>query len=503
MGLFSKKIPTGPDIINSEDEVLGNLDELQRNRVAVTVQVKGQKWRSSIYSLDLKKKIMRIQDVEGMESCNKMEVQCVFTLDSLLYAFPSRIFYTEGKPNLEIPEYLEMKKQRKNPRISFSPRENINVSALEGLGAGVGITGKAIDLTKEAITIMIERAIMLQNEKQVSPHMGLLKIGGELMIVKINKLPGCPVIQCSGVVLRLSRHGDWQLVIRLTGVPANLQAAIDTLIQDRYMEPKAVRRSYKKRLQMDKEREEREKTTQEKAILEYTGNGIKEGVREKPVEPEISFVPRGKVTRFIKDESLLKEEPQLLSSQPGKITETTSETITETTTGATNETTMESLTGLERVSQVDEEEEPGITLPTFEEIKIPGQEERASQQLPMIISLGEELDKELSFLEDVEEFQWEHVSSPLQIIKALNRHKTAFLMCTVTFKGQSMLEYLEKIAPMGVLKEVEIILYSQERLSPKDLIKCRMLGIQDVFHLPLDDPGLVLDLINTPGSSQL
>lgn len=457
MGLFGKKIPSGPNVINIEDEILGNLDEIERSRASLTVHVKNHKWRSSIYNMDVKKKVLRIQDVEGMEEYNKKDVQCNFTLDRLMYVFSSKLFYSGGKPHLEIPEYLERKKQRKNPKITLSRRENVNVSAMEGLGTGVGVTGKAVDLTKDSITLTITRAMMMQNQKEVSPHMGLLKIGGELLIVKINKIPGCPVLECSANVVQLTRKGDWHLTIRLKNIPSKIQAAIEALIKERYGEPKPVKRSYKKRLLMEKEREERLKAEQEKTAAKAAPTNDQQTAPAE--EPDISFTPKTAKPRFIKDESLLKDDPLAPSS----------------------------------IFAAD---------PPAKETAPPVEEQKASEQLPMILSLGEDLEDQLLFLDDVEEFQWEHVSSPMKIIKSLNRGKTEFLMSTLMFKGQSMLEYLEKIQPMGVLKGVEIVIFSKESLGPKDLIKCRMLGINDVFLFPLEDPDLVLDFIGVTDSGQ-
>jgi hypothetical protein len=63
-----------------------------------------------------------------------------------------------------------------------------------------------------------------------------------------------------------------------------------------------------------------------------------------------------------------------------------------------------------------------------------------------------------------------------------------------------MLDYLEKISNMGVLNGVDIILFSEEKIPPKDLIKCRMLGIQHTIQLPLSTKDQLLGIIK-PGAA--
>jgi hypothetical protein len=116
---------------------------------------------------------------------------------------------------------------------------------------------------------------------------------------------------------------------------------------------------------------------------------------------------------------------------------------------------------------------------------------------PVLLSIGENLKETLGFLNDISGFRWVHVESPLKIIKTLNDTKPAFLFSTLVFKRQPMLDYLEKISSMGVLGDVGIILLSDDQLPPKDLIRCRMMGIQHTLKLPLQSPAQVLDIIST------
>lgn len=113
----------------------------------------------------------------------------------------------------------------------------------------------------------------------------------------------------------------------------------------------------------------------------------------------------------------------------------------------------------------------------------------------MILSIGENLKEHLGLLQEIEGYRWIHVDSPLRIIKTFNENKTLFFFFSLNFRNQPMLEYIEKLTNMGLLTDVTMVLFFKESIPPKDMIKCRMSGIEHMLKLPLESPNQVLDII--------
>jgi len=425
--------------VNSEDEVLGYIDELYSQRFPIEVRLREKSKICDIYFLDVSRKLVRIQDDPEFANYDKKTVLCGFSLDQNWFSFQAKLIIFDGKPHLELPMTVTQVERRKHRRANISARENVNVTALEGLGAGVGVFGTAVNVNVEGICIAIDRAMQLQNEKTITPSYDMLKKGTKLMVIKVNRIPGVPVFQCEAVVNRIGRKAKWMLALEFEKLPGPIRSAIEKFVQSRYVPNKAVRRSYKRRLEMQKKRE----MDRQPQPAEST-NSVSS--KEKP--KELIFV----------------QEP-------------TAETSFKT-----------AAQQLEMIIPVADDNEQHQDDLKFSDAEQPLK--------PVLISLGDELKDELSFLLDVDEYEWVHAQTPMKIIKFLNERKAGFLLIPPEFNSQSMLEYLERIAGMGVLSGVEIILFTKESLPPKDLIKSRMLGIQHVIALPLENADQVLKIIS-------
>ena len=456
MALFGKKSKDlGPGVIITEDEVLGHVDEIFRQRGTISVRTKDKYWQCSLYFVDVKRKILRIEDSPGLSENNDKPVQCGFTLDGTWFVFQSKLLYSDGKPHVLMPSAIKHHDRRKFPRVNISPRESVRVSVLQSLGAGIGITGLATNVNVEGICIKIERCINLQNEQNVPLRHDLLPPGTELMIVKVNRIPGVPSFEAPAIVRWLAPGAGGRLAVQFPKLPGAFKAAIENFVQSRYLPYRPVKRSYQRRQEIEREKEiERQR--------EEVQPPAQENEAAKPTDKQgpVLFIP--------------EESPQVetAAKEPeAPVIRTFSPDI--------KETLLPDLADL----ALDEEEEIEEALP------------------PIVLSLGDELKESLSFLEGLDKYEWIHAESPMRVIKFLRERKCDFLILPPEYKQQSMLEYLEKMSGMGILNEVGIILLSNEQLSPKDLIKCRMLGIEHTLRLPLESPDQIRGIISAANSA--
>lgn len=468
MALFAKKqkksIP-GKEI-NTEDEILGYLDDISRYRITLTIQAGKETLNSSVYSAEEKEGIIKIQGDPILEEFVNKNVVCGFPMDNTYYIFNTKVVMHEYRPQLAMPDQILRKERRKSPRTNFTPRQQVKVAVLQGLGSGTGVTGLAVDVNLNGICLAIERALSLQNERELSPGGHLFKPGDQLAIVKVNKIPGVPVFDITGTVNRVFLSGKWKLAIEFSKLPGNIRTLLDRLLKERCPKFHPVRRSRKKRLEMDAIREQEE-------------------AQQETVEPE---KPRMKSITFSSAE---EQEPE---APPAEETEAAPETETAADTETIVEPDVETELEPEAISEPEVEGEPE---PEPQLIPVPEPEPQPEPELltNALISLGEILDRHLSFLEDQADLTWIHVDNPLRIVRNLNEKHPRFLLLPLTFNEQSMLDYLQKINSLGVLKDVEVIIFSEEDVPPKEIIKSKMLGIKHMLKLPLESPAQLLEIL--------
>ncbi len=452
MALFSRRKKSGSGIC-TEDEILGFIDDVVRNRQKLTISSKKITVVTSVYSVDDKNKIIRVQNDPELEYLEDQAVICGFSLDRTWYVFKSKVITHEGRIHVTLPEEIQRKERRKSNRTTISLREKVKVAALEGLGTGIGVTGMAVDVGTGGICMAIERAMVMQNEREVNPGYNLLDEGTELMIVKVNRLPGIPPFEVPGIVNRIDRVGKWRLAIQFSKMPGKTEALIKNLLDSRRSPVRTVRRSRKRRMEMDAARKKEEAETATEAAVEAKSEALDEPVTPEETPPSnnnrVTFTP-------------LKTQP----SSP-----------------ATAET------------QMTESQDSPVSTPAAAPIEPPTPPEPPEDCL---LSLGDELDKHLDLLKTKTTIKWLHVDNPLRIVRNLNEKHPRFLLLPLKFREQSMLDYLQKIAGMGVLKEVKIILLSDEEIPMREIVKSKMLGIKHMLKLPLENPDQLLEIINTP-----
>jgi hypothetical protein len=269
-------------------------------------------------------------------------------------------------------------------------------------------------------------------------------------ILKVSGLPGVPTIQVEGEVLRIMQQGGWRIAIAFRKLPGKFQNAIKNLVTERYMPYKLVHRSYKRRQEAELERQKEKEAPAATQDMDKSENPVL-----------VPLPPRGGKVTFAKE----------ADSHPMDSLATTSPKTAPANNAPTNAA-------------------PAAVAP------VP----QPKPQGQILLSIGDELKQALAFLANLPKYRWVHVDNPLKIIKTLNEAKPTFLLSPYLLRRQSMLEYLEKIASMGVLGTVKIVLLTPEKLPPKDIIRCRMLGIQYILSLPLESPSQLQNIIENSNS---
>lgn len=259
MPIFSRKSKSNSSddiVISAEDEVLAYLDEVFRKRIPMTIAYKGKEFCGDIMFMDQKNRAMRMQMTVN-PALNGAEVLVGFPLDRTWWAFKSKLVINQDKPHLMFPKAIARRERRKDPRTSFTAREQVKVTVMEGLGSGHGLFGMACDVSPNGICITIEKCMMLANEKEISPSPTLYSPNARLAFVKINKIPGMVMLETQGLAKRVFRDGNkWKCAIELDGLGRTERTAVLRFIEPRLLEFKVVKRSMKAREDADSRRAE-------------------------------------------------------------------------------------------------------------------------------------------------------------------------------------------------------------------------------------------------------
>lgn len=254
MGLFSKKSKSsGPQegVIQTQDEILAYLDELIRLKTSLEIRSGKSSASTPIMYLDETNNCIKLLRDEGLTP--NQEVLCGFSMDRTWFSFKSKLVAVDGKPFLAFPQAIVHQERRAHRRVQFTAREQVKVTVLESLGTGNGAFGMAQDISENGLCFSISKAMILDNEKEIPPSPSLFKPGTKLMMVKINRIPGCAPLEIEGVAQRVAQDGGWKCAITFRNLPKPAQSSIQRLVENRSIPFKLVRRSRKKRQEMDQE----------------------------------------------------------------------------------------------------------------------------------------------------------------------------------------------------------------------------------------------------------
>ena len=292
--LFKSKTEGNENSINTLDEILGYFDEIFKQRKEIEIRVRKKIFLCGIYEINEKKKILRIQD-KDMALYNKDAVKCGFTLDNTWFSFNSTLMIIDNKPHINIPKEISQNERRKHKRVSFAQRENANASILESFSKGIGITGSILNISLGGICVEINRALAIENEREVTPQPNLIQSGTKLGLVRIKGITGFAELDTNGVVNEIRRGHKWKIAIELPKLSNDIKNNFERFINSRSQEFSLVRRSRKKRIEAEKKRKsEMKKMQQDKQLsndvstkstntmsVETLDKGIKKDVKNK------------------------------------------------------------------------------------------------------------------------------------------------------------------------------------------------------------------------------
>lgn len=435
MPLFTRKNKSKSSsddiVLTQEDEIVAYIDEVFRKRISVQFTIKGKQISANILFMDSKNKAMRIQMDGYSQGMHGMDVMAGFALDRTWWSFKTKLVGIQDKPHLLIPKAIAHNERRKMPRTSFTSREQVKVTVMEGLGSGHGVFGMANDVSTGGICLTIEKAMVLANEKEISPSPTLFKPGARLGYVKINRVPGTQAIETSGIAKRVYRDGKWKCAIELDKLSKPDRTGFARFIEPRVLEFKFVKRSMKKREEIDARRAE------SPSMSGRPGAG-----------PAAAPPPGNKAPAPPKAKKAAAPPP----SGPAAATQA-----------------------------------PAPPAPTG--APKPPTQAAAPEAGPKtkVLVIGESLLNELPFLEDADcPFTPLVGSTPVNVIRLLTEENPPIILCGSQFKGRSSIVVLERITNMGMAENRKIFVCSKD-LQSKDRIKFKMMKIGRFVGLPVKD----------------
>ena len=140
-----------------------------------------------------------------------------FTLDGLRFQAAVRFLNRGGYMQSEfaLPECIQHAERRDRQRARFTPRENAEVIAIQGLVDGVGVSGQLLNLSLGGCSFRVDKAMDIARDRRVAPRSDLLVAGTHLPILRLQNLPQTPLIEATGQVRHCGFRGDG-LVIGLS-----------------------------------------------------------------------------------------------------------------------------------------------------------------------------------------------------------------------------------------------------------------------------------------------
>ena len=192
--------------------VLAYLEDAQRVRATVlAVDPKGREVPASLVAVTEERVTLSVQ---GPVMAGKGDwVGILFYLDGLRLEAKGRAL--EIKPGtlvLALPPSIELAERRKRARMRINQREGATIIALTGLFEGIGLTGSIENISETGLCMKVGRAMNVKTQGPM--HMGpnLVSVGEPFMLMKLSKLPKCPLIELGGTVAHVASDGSGLLV---------------------------------------------------------------------------------------------------------------------------------------------------------------------------------------------------------------------------------------------------------------------------------------------------
>ena len=204
MAMFGSK-KTKPS--EGAELVLAYLEDAQRVRATViALDPKGREIPASLVAVTEERITLSIQ---GKVMAEKGEsIGLIFFLDGLRLKTKGRVQDLKtGTMILELPSSIELAERRKQPRARLNQREGAIAIALTGLFEGIGLTGTLDNISEGGLCLKVGRAMNVKTQGPMHLGPNLISVGEPFMLIKLSKLPKCPLIELSGVATHVASEG--------------------------------------------------------------------------------------------------------------------------------------------------------------------------------------------------------------------------------------------------------------------------------------------------------
>ena len=214
--------------------VLAYLEDAQRVRATIfAVDPKGREIPASLVVVTEERVTLGVQ---GRVMAEKGEpIELLFYLDGLRLKATGRLQELKtGTLVMELPTAITLAERRKKPRARLNQREGATAIALTGLFDGIGLTGAIDNISEGGMCLKVGRAMNVKTQGPM--HMGpnLLSKGEVFMVIKLNKLPKCPLIEVGGVAAHVVSEGNGLSVgITFESGKESILAPVKTMVTGR------------------------------------------------------------------------------------------------------------------------------------------------------------------------------------------------------------------------------------------------------------------------------
>ncbi len=214
--------------------VLAYLEEAQRVRSTMfAVDPKARETPASLVTVTEERVTLALQ---GRVMAEKGEpLSLLFYLDGLRLQATGRVQETKtGSMILDLPASIELAERRKKARARLNQREGATAIALTGLFEGIGLTGTVDNISEGGMCLKVGRAMNVKTQGPM--HMGpnLLSVGEVFMLIKLSKLPKCPLIELGGTATHVTNEGGILVVgIAFEAGKGSLLGPVKALVSSR------------------------------------------------------------------------------------------------------------------------------------------------------------------------------------------------------------------------------------------------------------------------------
>jgi len=222
---------------NVSEQILAYLEDAQRTRAAFTlVGAKKAEVSATIQAIDEGEGLVTFQTQGNLAADKGAKVEFIFLQENLRLCGSGSIADKRGNLVLvPIPDTLEIKERRSQPRARLNAKEGTTITALTGIFDGVGITGVVENLSEGGARIRVEKAMNLKGEKRLPLGVALVPPGQPFMLIKLNKAPKCPaVMELTGRAVFLDASaGGLTMGLAFDPPRSDLASALRSLVASR------------------------------------------------------------------------------------------------------------------------------------------------------------------------------------------------------------------------------------------------------------------------------